>query len=101
MFGNEILGILGAKPLCSVVNCGNLKKYFLASKIPFFYGKNWILNEFFLIFDFEGAGVTHQGHQDRAERQSLVVNRRRRRSSWSGAGVAHQGHQHQPNHCAW
>ena len=49
MFGNEILGILGAKPLCSVVNCGNLKKYFLASKFPIFDGKNWILSEIFLI----------------------------------------------------
>ena len=49
VFGNEILGILGAKPLCSVVNCGNLKKYFLASKFPIFDGKNWILSEIFLI----------------------------------------------------
>ena len=38
-FGNGFLGVSGAKPLCSVVHCVNIQKYFLANKIPILNGK--------------------------------------------------------------
>ena len=44
-FGNGILGVSGAKPLCSVVHCVNLQKYFLAHKIPILNGEISILME--------------------------------------------------------